>query len=129
MNIKPMTRPISGEVNSGTITLSQIFTQQTTLILPEETMAAPIRLPISACEELLGKARYHVIRFHTIAPNKAAAITCWSRDSFTMPDEIVSATLTLTSAPTKLSVADISIAALGVNTLVDTDVAIELAVS
>ena len=72
-------------------------------------MPAPQRPPISACVELLGRPRYHVIRFHVIAPTSAAMTT-------TMPGLIASVlaivfdTLawkkaTVISAPTRLKTA------------------------
>ncbi len=129
MTKKPITNPITGEVKRGIITLSRIFFQLTVLKLLVTIIVAPTRLPISACEELLGSAMYHVMRFQTIAPQRAAAITYCGSTHVTMPEAMVSATFALMRAPTKLSVADIIVAARGVSTRVETDVAIEFAVS
>src|SRR5437667_6729691 len=42
---------------------------------PAEAIPAPHRPPIKAWVELLGNPRYHVIRFHAIAPSSAAITT------------------------------------------------------
>jgi hypothetical protein len=124
-----MTKPITGEEKRGIITLSNMFVQFTTSKLPVATIAEPIRLPISAWEELLGKAMYQVKRFQTMAPHRADAIIYCSGEPFKMPDAMVFATFTLTSAPIKFSEADIRVAARGDRTRVETEVAMEFAVS
>src|SRR2546425_5418367 len=42
---------------------------------PAAAIPAPQRPPIKAWVELLGNPRYHVIRFHAIAPSSAAITT------------------------------------------------------
>src|SRR5437762_14225894 len=43
--------------------------------IPARATAAPAYPPISACEELVGNPKYHVIRSHTIAPMRPPKIT------------------------------------------------------
>ena len=51
--------------------ITQPFTEAT----PAPAMTAPIRPPKRACEELDGRPRSQVIRFHTIAPINPARMT------------------------------------------------------
>src|SRR4029453_2264539 len=74
--------------------------------------------------------KYHVIRFQVIAPTSPARITfnvmtCGS----TMPLAIVAATANETNAPRKLRTAALTTAIRGERARVETDVAIEFAVS
>ena len=87
--------------------------------------------PTKAWEELLGIAIHQVNKFQTIAPIKAATMICSSICSadFTISPPIVLATPVLYIAPKKFKKAAIMIAVLGFKALVDTDVAIALAVS
>src|SRR3712207_9144713 len=68
--------------------------------------AAPATPPISACEDEDGSPKYHVARFHAIAPMRPAkTIGGVMRSASTMPVAIVAATSSDRNAPTKLSAA------------------------
>jgi len=83
-----------------------------------------------AWEELEGMPKYQVIRFQIIAPIKAAkTVTCVTEAPDTMPFPIVLATSTPKNAPNKFNAAAIITAWDGLNTRVETTVAIEFAVS
>jgi hypothetical protein len=78
--------------------------------------------------------RYHVIRFHRIAPINAANTSTSppppaSTAGFTIPLAIVAATLIDMNAPTKFSTADINTATRGFSAPVAIDVATAFAVS
>lgn len=60
-------RPRTGEVNSGIITLVTTPDHIMCCALTVYTITAPTRLPINACDELLGMPRHHVNRFQIIA--------------------------------------------------------------
>src|SRR5690606_31655623 len=94
--------------------------------------AAPIRPPISACDEDDGRPSHQVIRFQTMPPTSAHRIN-WAPTSTTpmsiSPDAMVLATAVPTSAPTRFMLAASATAWAGDSTLVATTVAIELAVS
>ena len=67
-----------------------------------------------------------------IAPTRAAATITWPvapSGSVASPDAIVRATAVPVNAPTKFAVADMRIACAGLSARVETEVAIELAVS
>ena len=69
-------------------------------------MPEPIMPPISAWLELEGRPRYHVIRFHVIAPTRPARTTfSVIVAGSTIPFAIVAATLIETKAPAKFSTA------------------------
>ena len=86
--------------------------------------------PMSAWLELDGRPRYHVTRFHVIAPTSPASTTfSVIASGSTMPLAIVAATWSETKAPRKLRTAALSTAARGDSARVETLVAIELAVS
>ena len=74
---------------------------------PAATSVAPTTPPISACEELEGSPKYHVIRFQVIAPIRPGehdlrrVITPES----TIPFATVAATSSEMNAPTKLRMA------------------------
>src|SRR5438874_1133248 len=98
-------------------------------------MAAPAYPPTSACDELVGRPRYHVRTSHAIAPIRPQRSTqscqCGSiwRIS-TMSLAIVFATLVpRTAKATKLKNAAHATACNGERTRVETTVAIELAES
>jgi hypothetical protein len=85
---------------------------------------------MSACELELGIAKYHVMRFHAMAPMSAAMTTvCVVVCSSTSPEPIVFATAVPANAPMKLKAAAMSTAVRGLRARVATDVAIALAVS
>ena len=67
--------PISGEVKRGITTFSMTPAHRIWPVLPVNTMVAPIRLPISACEDELGIENHQVKRSQMIAPINAAKIT------------------------------------------------------
>src|SRR5690349_24779284 len=84
-----------------------------------------------ACEELVGKPRIKVVRFHVIAPSRPARITCWLIKSiWTRPFPIVLATaVPKKKAAIKFQKAAQATARKGVRTRVETTVAMELAAS
>lgn len=97
---------------------------------PADITAAPIRPPKSAWDELEGRPRSQVSRFHRMAPTSAAKITSVRMPSSLMrPPEIVLATSTERNAPTRFSTADMATAVLGLRAPVEMVVAIALAVS
>ena len=109
------------------------------LVHPPETMAAkpafataaPAYPPMSACDELVGRPKYHVIRSHRIAPTSppkiTAKVTTWRS---IMPEPTVVATaVPKVKAAMKLKNAAQTTALPGDRTRVDTTVAIELAAS
>jgi len=92
---------------------------------------APIRPPINAWDELVGRPTYQVMMSHAIAPTKAPRITFSSIIAgVTMPEPIVFATATpkIRNA-TKLKKAAILTAANGDSTRVAITVVMELAAS
>ena len=101
------------------------------LTVPPETSAAPMSPPMSACEDDDGSPKYQVMRFHAIAPTRAAKTTtspCVSVGG-AMMSAMVLATFVDTRAPTRFMAAAIARATRGVNARVDTAVAIALAAS
>src|SRR3954471_2285735 len=97
---------------------------------PSATNAAPIRPPISACDELDGRPAHHVARFHAIAPTSPQKTTVVvTAPASTMPDPTVAATFSEMNAPAKFSTADRATAKRGDIARVDTEVAIAFAVS
>src|SRR5512133_2303080 len=86
---------------------------------------------MSACDELVGRPKYQVIRSHAMAPNRPEKITVivTTRTS-TMPAPMVLATATpKTSAAMKLKNAAQTTALPGESTRVETTVAMEMAAS
>src|SRR5262245_11019691 len=86
--------------------------------------------PISACEELDGRPKYQVIRFHAIAPTRPAntarrVIEFGSTTSLAT----VAATASEMNAPTKFRIAAYPTAIRGAIARVEMDVATTLAVS
>src|SRR3954447_25777029 len=123
-----MMKPAIGEAIIGMTTLSQ------TLLQPITVPAArpePTRPPIMACEDDEGRPFHQVIRFHTIAPTRAANTI----DRPSTPDTsgrmsaIVLATPTPTNEPSRFITAARASAARGVSARVETEVAIALAAS
>src|SRR5512145_2161402 len=91
--MNPPRNPITGDVNKAINTLYKPagFIAWT----PAAISAAPVNPPINACDELPGMPKYHVIRFHTIAPIKQAAIASnVNAPDSTTPEPIVLATTT-----------------------------------
>ena len=64
---------MTGEVNKAINTFSRPLIWIACQPAPATT--APMKPPINACEELLGKPRYQVRRFHKIAASRAARMT------------------------------------------------------
>lgn len=101
---------------------------------PIPAIAAPIRPPKSAWEELDGRPRSHVNMFHTTAPMSPAKIIpgvmCTpAAPSRMIPPEMVFATSLEMNAPTRLSTAASATALRGVIAPVAMGVAIAFAVS
>src|SRR5918995_1695139 len=87
----PTVRPIIGATTMKTIVLVQPAGMITWK--PAFAIAAPAYPPNSACDELVGSPKYHVIRFQTIAPTSPAMITEYvTMSRSTMPDPTVLAT-------------------------------------
>ena len=86
--------------------------------------------PISACEDDEGSPRHQVTRFQAIAPiSPANTVSSVIEVESTMPLAIVAATASDRNAPTKFSPAAMTTATSGAMARVETDVAIEFAVS
>src|SRR5688572_6171589 len=98
---------------------------------PAFAMAAPAYPPSRAWDDELGSPRYHVTRSQMIAPSSPARITSGSTMLISIkPLPMVLATAVPTAkAATKLKKAAQNTAFPGLNTRVDTTVAIELALS
>ena len=127
---KPAT---TGARTAGMTTLLSTPLQATPLI-PRDAMAAPIRPPNSACEELEGMPSNHVARFQMMPPTRPAKTmvsSAWppTFPRFTTPLATVAATSTERKAPTRFKEADRATATLGLRAPVAIDVAIALPVS
>src|SRR4051794_14454425 len=118
-----------GAITAGTTTLpSNPF--PSIADAPCAINAAPTTPPISACEELAGSPKYHVRRFHPIAPIRPAnTIVMVIAPESTIPLAIVAATACEMKAPTKLRIAARPTAVRGGSARVENDVATTLAVS
>jgi hypothetical protein len=121
--------PRKGAMSDGISTFSFSPAHLTTSN-PPAAAAEPIMPPIRAWLELEGSPKYQVTRFHVIAPTRPARTTSsvmisWS----TIPLAIVAATSKETKAPRKLSTEALRTAIRGVRARVETEVAIEFAVS
>ena len=108
--IIPVTNAIAGDAINATI----IFPMpcQFKPLVPTEIKTAPIKPPISACDELDGKPIRHVSKFQKIAPIKAAIIIFSSTilAELTISPPIVLATPVETIAPKKFKHAAIIVA-------------------
>ena len=83
---------MSGEPIIGRMILSKTPLQRTP-VTPAVAIMAPMRPPKSACEELDGMPKYHVAKFHTTAPTRAARTSGRvTRSVSTMPSPTVLAT-------------------------------------
>ncbi|GGT55451.1 hypothetical protein GCM10014713_56580 [Streptomyces purpureus] len=94
--------------------------------------AAPTMPPNSACDDEDGRPKYHVTRFHTIAPTSAAKRIPMPREPSGVairPSLTVLATPLPRKAPARFITAAIASAARGVSARVDTDVAMAFAES
>src|SRR5919202_1916687 len=126
---KPITSPARGESRPGSTTL-WMMPWPWTKAGPWATSMAPIKPPMRACEEELGKPRRHVIRFHAMAPTRAAPTRVSVTLSVcTMPLPTVAATFVVRNAPARLSTAESRTAVRGLSARVETEVAMALAVS
>src|SRR5438445_4610911 len=132
--VKPVSSPISGAKTMNVTVLkipSHCNGSRNSVASSALDKAAPIMPPIRACDELVGKPQYQVIRSQKEAAIRVAAMTLLStiRGSM-MPVPIVAATLRWnTRKAIKLKNAAQTTATWGVSTRVDTTVAIELAAS
>ncbi len=70
MSSQAPTKPRNGEPIIGMMILSRTPLQMTP-DSPALAIIAPMRPPNSACDELDGMPKYHVVKFHTIAPTSA----------------------------------------------------------
>ena len=98
---------------------------------PDFAIAAPAYPPIKACEELLGRPKYQVIIFQAIAPSTPARITVGVTaltSIIPLPTVLATAVPKIKKAMKLKKAAQIT-ANLGVRTLVDTIVEMELAAS
>ena len=119
----------TGESTAGRMTLFSTVLKWMASA-PPATQVAPIRPPNSACDELEGRPRYQVVRFHRIAPTSPAKITTGLMSvSSTSPPEIVFATCTDRKAPARFRHPAIATATLGRSAPVAIEVAMALAVS
>src|SRR3954447_8981905 len=120
---------MSGDSTIGITTLS---TTPDHFTVSAPARAAPISPPMSAWDDEDGRPRYHVPRFHAVAPSRAArTITNPDRPlgASMMPAPTVAATLVEMSAPTTFMTAASPSATRGVSALVEIDVAIAFAES
>jgi hypothetical protein len=121
--------PKSGAASEGMATFSTRPSHCTTSN-PLAAIAEPVMPPISAWLELEGRPRYHVIRFHVIAPTSPPSTTSSvMTPGTTMPFATVAATSNKTKAPATFRTAADRTAGRGASARVETLVAIELAVS
>src|SRR4051812_30197924 len=101
-----------------------------TALVPSAANAAPTTPPISACDELDGRPKYHVARFHAIAPIRPAnTIVGVMKSASTIPLATVAATASEMNAPTKLRIAANVTATRGGSARVEIAVATTFAVS
>src|SRR6185437_4750894 len=100
-----------GETSSDSTILMMPPTFKTLKCVADPATAAPMMPPISACEELLGRAKYQVTRFQVMAASSADMTTTEVRDAWLATSlPIVLATLVLMNAPTKLRMAAMAMA-------------------
>ena len=119
----------TGATSAGMKTLST-SPSPSTASGPSAMNAAPATPPMSACDELEGSPKYHVIRFQVIAPIRPAkTIVSLIASASTMPLAIVAATSSEMNAPTKLRIAARRTAARGDIARVEIEVATAFAVS
>ncbi len=129
MSAAAPTIPKSGARSDGIATFSTSPFHCTTPN-PPAAMAEPTTPPMSAWLELDGRPRYHVIRFHVIAPTRPARTTSSvTTPGSTMSLATVAATSKETNAPATFRIAALRTAARGESARVETLVAIEFAVS
>ena len=92
MSSQAKTKPSAGEPIIGRMILSKTPPQRTP-DSPALAIIAPMRPPKSACDELDGMPKYHVVKFHTTAPTRADSTRgSVTRSVFTRPTPTVLAT-------------------------------------
>src|SRR4051794_36094306 len=117
----------TGATTAGIATFSTSPLHST---VPPAASVTPTIPPISACEDDEGSPNHHVVRFQAIAPTSPAnTVSSVTDPESTMPLAIVAATASERKAPTKLRLEAISTAIRGDIARVETEVAIEFAVS
>src|SRR4051812_37096843 len=117
----------TGATIAGTATFS---TRPLQLTSPPAASVAPTIPPISACDDDEGSPNHQVTRFQAIAPTRPAkTVSSVTEFASTMPVAIVAATASERKAPTKFRLEAISTAIRGDIARVETEVAIEFAVS
>src|SRR2546430_1323195 len=129
MNAAETANPSGGEISSQ-ITTRPTAGHETPPRPLSAAMAAPIRPPMKACVELLGRPQYQVTRFHAMPPVRPARMirTVGSRSSDAIVLETaLPNTSTVTSAPTRLRTAATTTAVRAPIARVDTEVAMALA--
>ena len=116
-----------GATSAGIATLSSSPFQ---LTAPPEASVAPTTPPIRACEDDDGNPSHHVTRFQAIAPIRPAnTVSSVTEPASTMPVAIVAATDSDRKAPRKLRLEAMITAIRGDIARVETEVAIDFAVS
>src|SRR5256886_14490246 len=119
----------TGAITAGIATLCASACHSTPFE-PDWTSAAPTSPPISACDELDGRPRHHVIRFQAIAPSSAAStVVVVARPGSMIPLAMFFATAVVTKAPARVATDATRTARRGDNARVETDVAAAYAVS
>ena len=120
--------PTEGERSIGMTTFSTTACHWT---VTEPASPAPTSPPMSACDDDDGRPKYQVMRFHVMAPARAAKTTtsACSPDGGSSTENTVLATLVPRKAPTKFMTAASSRATRGVRARVEIDVAIAFAAS
>src|SRR3954452_25235036 len=117
----------TGATSAGIATFS---TRPDQITSPPEASVAPPIPPISACDDDEGSPSHHVARFQAIAPIRPAnTVRSVTDPESTIPLAIVAATDSDRKAPTKLRLAAMITAIRGDIARVETEVAIEFAVS
>src|SRR6478735_8606605 len=119
----------SGASSAGMSTFAATPVQMTPDV-PTAASTEPTTPPMRACDELDGRPRSHVSRFHVMPPTRPASTTS-SVMTFasTRPLAMVAATASDRKAPTMLRTADRATAVLGLRARVAMEVAIALPVS
>jgi len=113
----------------GMTTLSKTPVHCTSVVAAS---AAPTSPPMRACVEDDGRAKYHVMRFHVMAPTTALKTRTSPSPPVgvaMMPSPTVLATPVATTAPSRLATAAMISATRGVSARVDTAVAMAFAAS
>src|SRR5436309_15253923 len=100
--ITPTTKATTGAITAGISTLPRTPSPRTASA-PPAAKADPTTPPIRACDELDGRPKYQVARFHAIAPTRPAKTTVGVITSaLTTSLATVAATASEMKAPAKL---------------------------